>query len=111
MVVNLLTYKVKVDAKGAPHIVSRSSDPAYVFVPTAEPQNLGNWARPGIILLRADFSGHSFQLHRTEALPRRQGNMILHGKKTVLEELDQSAHVVRSLVIHIGTSLESTGGV
>jgi hypothetical protein len=82
---------------------------AHVFVPIDEPPNLGNWARPGVIPLRIERLSRHFQLRVTE-VSSREGRQIRHDKHTVLEEMDDSGRVIRSLPISEGTLYESTGG-
>jgi hypothetical protein len=103
----LVTYLVKLDEKGVPRIVSQSSNPQYVFVAKEGPPNLGNWARQGITPLQSAVGAHRFQLRFTEAPARREGRTIFHDKRTVIEEVEEGGRVVRSLILHEGTSIET----
>src|SRR5262245_12842868 len=103
----LVTYVVEFDSTGWPRIQSVSNDPAYVFVPRESLPNLGLWAKPGVTLLPSMSKTHQFQLRVTERT-RRQDGAILHDKRTVIEELDGSGHVVRSLQLTEGTQIETS---
>jgi hypothetical protein len=103
----LVTYSVKVDDTGMPGIISVKSDPKFVFVPRDGPPNLGLWTRPGTAPLVSVSKTHLFQLRFINVSDRRQNKMILHDKKTVLEERDQIGNVVRSFVVFEGTSIET----
>jgi len=103
----LVTYVVEFDSTGWPRIQSVSNDPAYVFVPKGNPlPNLGLWAKPGVTPLPSTSKAHQFQLRVTEQT-RRQDGAILHDKRTVIEELDGSGQVVRSLQLTEGTQIET----
>src|SRR5262245_6995100 len=101
----LVSYVVEVESTGWPRIMSVSNDPSYVFVPRNEPANLGLWARPGITPLPSASKAHHFQLRTTERARRKDG-AILHDKRTVIEELDGSGRVIRSLQLTQGTQIE-----
>jgi hypothetical protein len=102
----LVSYVVELDSSGWPRIMSVSNDPSYVFVPRTGPANLGFWARPGITLLPSANKEHHFQLRMTQS-SRRQDRVILHDKRTVIEELDASGQVFRSLQLTEGTRIET----
>jgi len=104
----LVTYSVKVDDKGTPSIISVKSDPKYGFVPREGLPNLGLRSSPGTAPLVSISKAHQFQLRFINVADRRQNKVILHDKKTVLEERDQNGIVVRSFVVFEGTSIEST---
>src|SRR5262249_50321436 len=99
-------YTVALGTTGAPGIESVRNDPAHVFVPADEPPNLGNWARPGIIPLHIVSVPRHLQLRITDNSFREE-RQIRHDKRTVLEELDDSGRIIRSLPITEGTSYES----
>lgn len=100
----LLSYEV--DAFGTPRISAMASDPSYIFEPRPGPENIGNWARPGMTELHSSKSEHRFQLRITSE-PERQAGLILHRKRTVLEEVDHTGQVLRTLEINTGTLLET----
>lgn len=102
----LVSYVVEFDSTGWPRIMSVRNDPSYVFVPRKEPANLGLWARPGITSLPSASKTHYFQMRVTERT-RRQDRAILHDKKTVIEELDSSGQILRSLQLAEGTQIET----
>lgn len=102
-------YTLALGASGGPGIASVRNDPAHIFVPTGEPPNLGNWARPGVIPLRIESLSRRFQLRISET-SSPEGREIRHDHRTVLEEMDDGGRVIRSLPITEGTSYESTGG-
>jgi len=83
-----------------------SANPAHVFVPADEPPDLGNWARPGVIPLRLSSISRHFQLCITDS-SFREGRQIRHNKRTVLEEMDDSGRVLRSMPITECTQYES----
>jgi hypothetical protein len=87
-------------------IMSVSNDPSYVFVPRNGPANLGLWARPGVTSLPSASKEHHFQLRMTQS-SHRQDRVILHDKRTVIEELDGSGQVFRSLQLTEGTRIET----
>jgi len=103
----LVSYVVQLDNNGAPRIASHTNDPAHSFdrVPP-EPSNLGNWAKPGVTPLITAGTGHRFQLRVTETTRRNQ-SVIRHEMKTVLEEVNQSGRVLRSLLLNKGSRDET----
>jgi hypothetical protein len=102
----LVSYLVELDSTGWPRIMSVSNDPSYVFVPRDGPANLGLWARPGVTSLPTASKERHFQLHVTATSSRKDG-AILHDKRTVIEELDASGQVFRSLQLAQGTQIET----
>jgi len=104
----LVSYVVQVDSNGVPRIVSHTSDPAHSFdrIPP-EPSSLGNWAKPRLTPLPSPGGTHRFQLQVTETTRRPSRGLIRHEMKTVLEELDQSDRVVRSLLLNKGNRDET----
>jgi len=103
----LVSYLVQLDRNGAPRILSHTNDPAHSFdhIPP-EPPNLGNWARAGVTPLISAGAAHRFQLRVTET-NRRSRSVIRHDMKTVLEEIDQSGRVIRSLLLNKGSRDET----
>ena len=105
----LVSYVVQVDTSGAPRIVSRASDPGYSFRAfPAAPGNIGNWALPGVTPLPNAGGYPRFQLRVTRT-DRRVDGGIRHDMKSVLEEIDRSGQVRRSLLVNEGTLFESGG--
>ena len=102
----LVSYVVVLDSSGWPQIKSVSNDPSYIFVPRDGPANLGLWAGPGVTLLPSASKEHHFQLRMTQS-SHRQDRVILHDKRTVIEELDTSGQVFRSLQLTEGTRIET----
>jgi hypothetical protein len=102
----LVSYAIELDPDGWPRIISVRNDPSYVFVARKEPPNLGLWAKPGVTLLPGGSPSHHFQLRVTESVSG-QSHEILHHKRTVIEELDGSGKVLRSLQLTEGTQVES----
>ena len=102
----LVSYVVEFDSTGWPRIMSVSNDPSYVFVPRNGPPNLGLWARPGVTSLPSASKAHHFQLRVTESA-HRQDRAILHDKRTIIEELDASGQILRSVQLTEGTQIET----
>ena len=100
------SYVIQIDSTGSPRILSQSFEPRYAFkaFPTG-PKNIGSWAPPGITRLPARASYPRFQLRVTQTNRRVAGGMQ-HHMRSVLEEIDQSGQVRRSLVISEGTRLD-----
>ncbi len=106
----LVSYTIHIDSTGSARIALQTSDPQYGFRQfPADPINLGNWARPGIIQLPSRGTYPKFQLHVTEATVRVDATAMMHNMKTVLEEVDASGALHRSLTMSEGGRLE-TGG-
>jgi hypothetical protein len=71
-----------------------------------EPQNLGNWARPGTIQLKSSDPHHTYQLVFTDSQEPRRCT-IDHHQKTELQQLDIHGNVTQRLVVFEGTSTET----
>jgi hypothetical protein len=104
----LVSYTIHIDPTGVPSVVARSNDPHHSFgqMPPG-PMNLGNWARPGVMQLPSRASYPRFHLHVTEVTHQVRAGELRHDMKTVLEEIDASGAVRRSLAIHEGTRIET----
>jgi len=104
----LVTYTVEVGTEGVPRVGSVASDPGYAFSPREGPQNLGNWAQPGVVVLPpSPGTSHRFQARVTRTTEREEDGLILQRMKTALEELNDLDEVVRELPISSGTLFET----
>ena len=103
----LVTYIIQLDSAGPPRIVSHTSDPGYKFrtLPRG-PDNIGNLAQPGIVELSSRGGYPRFQLRVTETSHRVESG-VQHDTQSVLEEIDASGRVRRSLEIYKGGRYES----
>jgi hypothetical protein len=105
----LVSYVVALDTSGMPRIVSHTTDPQHSFndVSSLAPlHSLGLWSLPGITVLSSGATPRRYQLHVTQ-MSHRVDRGIDHDMKTVLEELDGSGKISRSLVLNEGTRYES----
>jgi hypothetical protein len=98
----LISYAVELNDQGVPHILSRTTDPAYGWHrATGEPQNLSLWARPGNTPLMLPGSVHAFQLRMTRTVQTLHPNCTDY--RSVLEErANGSNRVIRSLLLFSG---------
>lgn len=104
----LISYTIHVEPTGVPRIVSQGSDPRYSSSQLpSELMNIGNWAHPGIIPLPSRGTYPRFQLHVTDETRRVSAVEVRHEMKTVLEEIDRSGSVRRSLTINEGSRIET----
>jgi hypothetical protein len=102
----LVSYQLALENDSV-KIVSHRSSPNHDFSNLPEgPLNIGNWAAAGVRELpnRGDFP--RFQLRVTQT-SRREPNQIIHAVRSILEEVLEGGPSDRSLVIHIGTSIET----
>lgn len=105
----LVTYEIKIDFQGLPSIQSVKSDPNYVFQAKDGPPNLALAAPTGTVPLTAASGTQRFQLRFIRGAFRREGDMRLQDRQTLLEQLDEHGTVIRSLVIFHGTDIETLG--
>ena len=107
--VTVLARKARADSDGyfCIRIVSHTSDPGYKFRTFPRgPDNIGNLAQPGITELPSRGGYPRFQLRVTDASHRVESG-VQHDMQSVLEEIDASGQVRRSLVIYKGGRYES----
>lgn len=104
----LVSYTIHVDSAGVPSIATHSNDPLYAFrVMPPGPINVGDWAQPGFVSLPSRGGHSSFRLHVTSVTRRVDASELRHMMKTVLEEIDASGMVRRSLLINEGSRIET----
>ena len=103
----LVTYIIQLDSAGPPRIVSHTSDPGYKFRTFPRgPDNIGNLAQPGMIELPSRGGYPRFQLRVTDTSHRGESG-VQHDMQSMLEEIDASGRVRRSLEIYKGSRYES----